>query len=556
MKIDHIFRLNNILIFYSTTRITLTMFMLDKMDRNELSACGKSGKLEMYASNSLGFGSMGTCVYKGLYENSTDVAIKVIPKCVFKGLDKKIVDANDINEVTILKKFQHPNLVKYHIFEYDVTSIYIALELCEGTLIDFVANLSGYTLDEQTVVDFECKSKKFLLYGIVQGLDELHTLNIVHGDLKPQNILFKKIYPNEYGMRFKAVISDFGLSLQIEPGRRSKTVADGKIGTQGWRSKELIIAIENAENESKTSSNSRSSSMGDMALDKDQEISKVKGTKSNDIFALGCIIHYVLNGRAEEWTLHPFGNDLGRDSNIKKGQHIIYLSNKRDKRLDEVLADMLIEICISDVPDSRPGTKEINKHPFFWNPKERYRFIEQISNDSNHLDKAFKKMLEKTWNKYHPFSFEGQLKPKVTQEVLECIKGVKTPEKKFDYRSKSLIQLVKIIRNTKTHYEEKKKKVPKITEVLNNGTEDDFERYFLNNIVAMLPVLYTCFYKCPENKQDGFQSYFERQGFHDHSVRFDCSCKALEKIFIFVPKDGSNTRKRARSRAPSSETQN
>ena len=525
------------------------MFTIEKMDCYELSTCGKSEKLKMNASNGLGFGSMGTCVYKGLYENSTDVAIKVIPRCIFKGLDKNIVEAKDIGEVTILKKFQHPNLVKYHIFEYDVTSIYIALELCEGTLIDFVENLSVYTFDEQTVVDFECKSKKFLLYGIVQGLNELHTLNIVHGDMKPQNILFKKIHPNEYGMRFKAVISDFGLSLQIEPGRRSKTVADGKIGTQGWRSKELIIAIENAESESKTSSNSQSSSMGDMSLDNNQEISKVKGTKSTDIFALGCIIHYVLNERSDKWALHPFGNDLGRDSNIKKGQHIIYLSTKRNKRLDEVLADMLIEICIADVPGSRPGTKEIDKHPFFWNSKARYRFIEQISNDSNYLDKAFLKFLQETWTKYHPFPFEGQLKPKVNQEVLECIKG-------FNYRSKSLIQLVKIVRNTKTHYEEKKKKVPKITEVLNNGTEDDFERYFLNNIVAMLPVLYTCFYKCPENKQDGFQIYFEIQGFYDHSVRFDCSCKALEKIFIFVPKDGSITQKRARKRTASSETRN
>ena len=70
------------------------------------------------------------------------------------------------------------------------------------------------------------------------------------------------------------------------------------------------------------------------------------------------------------------------------------------------------------------------------------------------------------------------------------------------------------------HYNEKKTKAPKIIEVLYNGTEDDFEGYFLNNIVAMLPVLYTCFYKCPESKQNGFQSYFEIQGFRNQNLIF------------------------------------
>ncbi|KAF8457352.1 kinase-like domain-containing protein [Kalaharituber pfeilii] len=72
-----------------------------------------------------------------------------------------------------------------------------------------------------------------LLLGIARGLVALHTSDIIHGDIKPDNIL---IFPCEVGPYFCiAKLSDFGLSLrEVED-----TVFSGDIGNPGWTAPEL-----------------------------------------------------------------------------------------------------------------------------------------------------------------------------------------------------------------------------------------------------------------------------------------------------------------------------
>ena len=64
------------------------------------------------------------------------------------------------------------------------------------------------------------------------GLAHLHRLNVVHRDIKPQNVLIS--YPNANGER-RAMISDFGLCKKLKVGRMSFSRRSGIAGTEGRR---------------------------------------------------------------------------------------------------------------------------------------------------------------------------------------------------------------------------------------------------------------------------------------------------------------------------------
>ena len=59
----------------------------------------------------------------------------------------------------------------------------------------------------------------------------------MHGDLKPGNILLKKDTISIFG--YRTVLSDFGLSLQLDDGQRSMRANFNVIGTDGWQAKEV-----------------------------------------------------------------------------------------------------------------------------------------------------------------------------------------------------------------------------------------------------------------------------------------------------------------------------
>merc|ERR1719163_926019 len=107
-----------------------------------------------------------------------------------------------------------------------------------------------------------------LLCDLLKGVAYLHSLGIVHRDLKPGNILLTA------SGRIK--ISDMGFSKRLDTGQSSFDTVQA--GTMGWRSPELLL--------------------------------KQRCTKAVDIFAVGCVVFYVLTGGR-----HVFGDWIERDSN-------------------------------------------------------------------------------------------------------------------------------------------------------------------------------------------------------------------------------------------------
>lgn len=170
------------------------------------------GKISFSPSSVLGKGCEGTFVYKGKFEERAVAVKRILPEC-FAFADR---------EVDLLKESdQHPNVIRYFCTETDGQFRYIALELCEATLSDWVEGRFAYEgLDPVQV-----------LREATDGLAHLHSLRIVHRDIKPANVLLSV---NGGGGRVRTMISDFGLCKKITNGRMSFSRRSGGIpGTEG-----------------------------------------------------------------------------------------------------------------------------------------------------------------------------------------------------------------------------------------------------------------------------------------------------------------------------------
>ena len=131
----------------------------------------------------LGKGAFGK-VYKAVdkMNSELEVAIKVLNKDKMTKKDLKHV----MDEVDMLKKVDHPNIVEY--FETYETEhfLYLVMEFCDGgELFDhnedvYLKNKRSYTENDAANVIYKC----------LEALQHCHAMGITHRDIKPENIMY------------------------------------------------------------------------------------------------------------------------------------------------------------------------------------------------------------------------------------------------------------------------------------------------------------------------------------------------------------------------------
>ena len=143
----------------------------------------------------IGRGAFST-IYKGNDKYTNKIyAIKEINY----DTNKKMME-NIKNEFEIMKKLDHPNIIKLHEIYYDKSNknIYLVLDYYQkGDLSKF---LNGKSLKEPY-------ARKYMKQ-LAEGLEYLKDHNIMHRDLKPQNILVS----DDYILK----ITDFGFARYID----------------------------------------------------------------------------------------------------------------------------------------------------------------------------------------------------------------------------------------------------------------------------------------------------------------------------------------------------
>ena len=155
----------------------------------------------------LGEGSFGK-VYK-VKERSTghSFAMKIVNK---SNIDNKSKNKNLLNELYILRKCDHPNILKiYEYYSNDKYWYYIMEYLSGGELYEQICHMNYY--DEHAAAK--------IMKQIFSVVSYLNQMNIVHRDLKPENMMLTK---NKKNLEIKVIdfgtacfVNDKKLSLQV-----------------------------------------------------------------------------------------------------------------------------------------------------------------------------------------------------------------------------------------------------------------------------------------------------------------------------------------------------
>lgn len=125
-------------------------------------------------------------------------------------------------EVEILTKLDHPNIVKYFETYIDNKYMYLVMEYVGGgELFEMITKQNNQVLSEEMA--------KTYIRKILSALQHIHAMNIVHRDIKPENIMLTK--------DGEIKIIDFGLSKkQNKEGSMMRTIA----GTPYYMAPEIL----------------------------------------------------------------------------------------------------------------------------------------------------------------------------------------------------------------------------------------------------------------------------------------------------------------------------
>ncbi|XP_066601348.1 serine/threonine-protein kinase/endoribonuclease IRE1-like isoform X2 [Prorops nasuta] len=372
------------------------------------------GKITFSTGEVLGKGCEGTFVYKGEFDGRSVAVKRLLPDC-FTFADR---------EVALLRESDaHANVVRYFCTEQDRMFRYIALELAEATLQDYVAG--RYNKSKISV--------KNILRQATSGLAHLHFLDIVHRDIKPHNVLLS--VPGPRG-EVRAMISDFGLCKKLQLGRVSFSRRSGITGTDGWIAPEML----NGE----------------------------RTTCAVDVFSLGCVFYYVLSEGK-----HPFGDPLRRQANILCGESNLTALNGLSSSEKE-LALILIKSMISRDPSDRPPASAIYSFPIFWENAHVLSFFQDVSDrvEKDDANSPALRALEAAGMRV----IQGDWRCHIDHEVATDLRKYRS------YRGESVRDLLRALRNKKHHYREL---TPEAQESLGEIPEK-FTEYWLSRFPCLL----------------------------------------------------------------------
>ena len=459
------------------------------------------GHLSVDTNKILGYGGHGTMVYKGKF-GGRDVAVK-----------RMLKEFYDIasHEVGLLQESDdHPNVIRYFDKETAGGFLYIALELCPASLQDVIEKPSCHS----QLIPSSGLDMPNMLKQITSGLLYLHTLKIVHRDIKPQNILVSapklSLTNPSASAPPRLLISDFGLCKKLEGDQNSfRATTAFAAGTSGWRAPELLVDDDpNLPPVSAPIDLSRVDTTNNSEpLVVDPQTNR-RATRAIDIFSLGCVFYYCLTQGS-----HPFDKDgkFMREANIVKGLYNLdSLGCMGDFQWE---AKDLIGEMLSKNPKQRPDAEGILTHPFFWPPEDRLEFLCHVSDAFEHekFEEDKRRREDEYYESSTSLSYLEDYGPVILDEArgdfLRALPGEfkDTMAKQRKYKGDSVLDLLRALRNKKNHYEDMPDNVKEKVGPLPAGYLGFWTRRFPNLLLSCWRVVRELGWE----EKDRFKRYYE-----------------------------------------------
>ncbi|XP_047970706.1 uncharacterized protein LOC125213943 isoform X1 [Salvia hispanica] len=254
----------------------------------------------------LGSGTFGT-VYHGKWRGS-DVAIKRIKKSCFTGRqsEQERLTFEFWREAEILSKLHHPNVVAFYGVVQDGPGGTLA------TVTEYMVDGSLRHVLLRKDRHLDRRKKLTIAMDAAFGMEYLHSKNIVHFDLKCDNLLVNLKDPS----RPICKVGDFGLSKI----KRNTLVSGGVRGTLPWMAPELLNGSSN------------------------------KVSEKVDVFSFGIVLWEILTGEEPYANMH-YGAIIGGIVNNTLRPTIPSYCDSEWRRL--------MEECWAPNPSLRPSFTEI-----------------------------------------------------------------------------------------------------------------------------------------------------------------------------------------------------
>ena len=454
------------------------------------------GHLSVNLDLILGHGGHGTMVFKGSF-GGREVAVKRMLKEFYDVASQ---------EVNLLQQHDdHPNVIRYFDKETAGSFLYIALELCPASLLDVIERPRDYP----TLVPTSGLNMPNILKQITSGIHYLHTLKIVHRDIKPHNILVsapKLTIANPSTIQPpRLLISDFGLCKKLEGDQNSfRATTAFAAGTSGWRAPELLVDDDPLLKSTISALNL--SATADMTSNSEPLVvdpqTNRRATRAIDIFSLGCVFYYCLTQGS-----HPFDKDgkFMREANIVKGLYNLdALTVLGDYHWE---AKVLVGQMLSHNPRERPDAATILTHPFFWDAEDRLEFLCHVSDafeseKYNEREDDLSKSL--AYLETHAPLVSKEYSGDFLRALPQSFKDTLGKQRK--YKGESLLDLLRALRNKKNHYEDMPDAVKERVGPLPAGYLSFWSRKFPS-------LLLTCWSVVKElgwEERDRFKKYYQR----------------------------------------------
>ena len=253
----------------------------------------------------LGSGAFGEVWLAHHKDLDRDFAMKIIKKRKNRRNDEKEI----LNEIEILKKLDHPKILKVVDFYSTLKKYYIITEYChEGELFNEIIKVGKF--DEGQAA--------FIINQILKAITYCHKMNIIHRDIKPENIM---ITNREKNGCLQVKLIDFGTAKIFEKGHQENKY----VGSSYYMAPEII---------------------------------KRKYDEKCDLWSIGVIMYILLTGRP------PFdGNDDDEIlENVKKG---VFDKSSYPYPLLSSQSKDLIDKLLQYEPKKRISADQAIEHPWF-----------------------------------------------------------------------------------------------------------------------------------------------------------------------------------------------